>query len=828
MPLQAPSHGGEPAYLSREGFILMFQVDSFRSDLSSIRRRLLRRPSDFLVPAATLALVVGLGAAVFAVVDAVMLRPLPFPEEDRLVRVFTMPPGVTESRSRNPLASVDFVRFREHATTLDRLEVIWQRERSLVGAGDSAIVKTGSVSAGFFDLLGGHPMLGRVFTPAEDEEGSGLVVLGYGLWQRVFGGEPSIVGRKVSIDGEPHVVIGVMAPDFQPAYRESDLWTPLGVNTHNMPLPNATYLVSVGRLAPGKSLADARQELGELMTDLSREAKNRRGWTVGVVTLRDYQFGDRREPLLVVAAMVGLLLLLATTNVTSFTLARTIARGDEFSVRVNIGARSADLFRLICLEMSVTYAIAVVGGLVVAIVGLPMILSLDPDTARAIGPLTLDWRVRGIVCLVAALLAVASSLLPTIHALRAGESHGRPEGTRTTGSRRTTRYQAMLVGVETMIAVTVLVVGSSLIQTSWHLSHINPGFDPRGVVTAQIRLSSGYATHEQRIDFMDRLLETIKRNPGVETVSSVSSPFIPGFTYGTGFEVENQPTEDGQMHGANFRRVAPGYFATLHIPLLQGRDFLWSDRRTSPWVAIVSRSLADQVWPGQNPIGHRIRRAEPGTDWMTIIGIVADVQDVALTEGPDPTLYVSQDQHLPTTLPIALVVRTRRDIASTAREIRASLASLDGEQVVDRFLPMDLYLDLSLSSDRFRTALVAIFATTGLVLVLLGLAGSTARAVTERTQEIAVRMALGAPPLRLWLSTTRDALRSVVVGLATGAVASAIAFQGMSAFLVGLTPPSTAIWGTDVVAVLALCAIAAGVPARRVIAVQPSVALRSS
>jgi putative ABC transport system permease protein len=257
----------------------MLRPESLGLDLSSIRRRLMRRPGDVLIPAATLAIVVGIGVSVFAVVNGTLLRPLPFPEQDRLVRVFTMPPGATESRSRNPLASVDFVRFLERTRTLDRFEVIWQRERSLIGADAPVIVKAGSVSSGFFDLLGGRPMLGRTFTPAEDEPGSALAVLGYSLWRRVFGGDPSVVGRTLSIDGQPHVVIGVMKPDFQPAYRESELWTPLGVNAHNMPTPNATYLVSVGRLARGRSLSDARREFTQLMDDLGREAANRHGWT---------------------------------------------------------------------------------------------------------------------------------------------------------------------------------------------------------------------------------------------------------------------------------------------------------------------------------------------------------------------------------------------------------------------------------------------------------------------------------------------------------------------------------------------------------------------
>ena len=801
---------------------------SFRNDLASIRRRLRRRPGDFLITAVTLALVLGVGAAVFAVVNGTMLRPLPFPDQGRLVRVFTMAPGATESRSRNPLASVDFVRFRESTRTLDRLEVIWQRERGLTGGtGDPAIVKAGDVSAGFFELLGGRTVLGRTFTQAEDEPGSNLVVLGFGLWQRVFAGDPLVLGRTLAIDGEPHVVIGVMDANFQPAYRESELWTPLGVNAHNMPLPNATYLTSVGRLARGRSLADARQEFARLMDHLGRETANRRGWTAGVLSLREYQFGDRRGALLVVAAMAGLLLLLAASNLTSVTLARSIARRDEFAVRVNLGADWGDLVRLVCLEAALTYGVAAVGGLLIAAVGLPLVLALDPDTARAFGPTTLDWRVRVAALMVAGGMGCVSGVWPALAALGDVGAKSSGSGIRTTHSRGARRLQATLVGVQTALAITVLLVGASLLETFWRLSNINPGFDASGVLTAQVRLSIGYASHEQRITFMDTLLDTIRRSPSVTAVSSVSTPFIPGFTYGTAFEVEHQPTADGQLHRSNFRRIAPGYFATLRIPVLQGRDIQWSDRRMSPWVAVVSQSLAERVWPHQNPIGHRIRRMEPGTDWMTVVGIVGDVQDVSLAEGPDPTLYVSQEQHLPTTLPIALVARTRGDMSAAAQEIRASMASLNNAQVVDRFLPMTTYLDASLYSDRFRAALVAVFGVAGLLLVLLGLGGITARSVTERTREMGIRVALGARPARLWLTTACEALTSVVIGIAAGTVAATVVFRLLRTVLIGAQPPSLVLWGADVVVVAGLCAAAAAIPAYRVIGIRPMLALRS-
>jgi hypothetical protein len=338
-------------------------------------------------------------------------------------------------------------------------------------------------------------------------------------------------------------------------------------------------------------------------------------------------------------------------------------------------------------------------------------------------------------------------------------------------------------------------------------------------------LSSAYATHEQRIAFMDGLLDAIRRTPGVLSASSVSSPFVPGLTYVTAFDVENEPSADGQMHRANFRRIAPDYFATLHIRLLDGRDILASDRRTSPWVAVVSQSLAARVWPGRSPLGHRIRRLEPGTGWMTIVGIVDDVKDVGLNEGPDPTLYVSQEQHLPTTLPVALVVRAQ-DPTAVPRQVRAAVAAIDNTQVVDRFVGLDAYLERSLAAERFQTTLVGTFALAGLLLVVVGLAGVTARSVAARRREIGIRLALGASPGRLGLTVTRDALVGVAIGAAAGLAAAMATFQTLRAVVPSLASPSAALPLASVLAVIALCSLVAAVPARSATRIPPSVALR--
>src|SRR4051812_40211465 len=313
-------------------------------------RRLRRRPAPYLLIAVTLALVTGVGTAVFAVVNAMLLRPLPFPDSDRLVRIFTLPPGQTEARQRNPLHSLDFVRFRERSRTLDDLEVIWPRDRSLTGTGDPVIVKAGSVSAGFFAILGGRPELGRVFTPDEDVDGNGLVVISHGLWQRLFGGDRAAIGRTISIDDAPHVVVGVMPLDFQPAYVDTELWTPLGTNASHMPQPNATFSVSVGRLAPGRTIGDARGEIGSLIAADAIESAAEHGWTAEVVSLREAQFGARRSVLLVLFAMALLLLTVACTNIANVTLAEMLTRRGEFALRASLGASTADLLRLVLIE----------------------------------------------------------------------------------------------------------------------------------------------------------------------------------------------------------------------------------------------------------------------------------------------------------------------------------------------------------------------------------------------------------------------------------------------------------------------------------------------
>ena len=801
-----------------------------RAPLDSISmillRPLCRRPGPYVLIAVTLALVTGVGTAVFAVVNATMLRPLPFPDSDRLVRIFTLPPGLSEARQRNPLHSLDFVRFRERSHTLDGLEVLWPRDRSLTGAGEPVIVKAGSVSAGFFAILGGRPELGRVFTPDEDVDGNGLVVLSHGAWKRLFGGDPAAIGRTMSIDGAPHVVLGVMGPDFQPAYVDTELWTPLGTNASHMPQPNATFSVSVGRLAHGRTLGEARGEIASLMAANAAEAASEHGWTAEVVSLREAQFGDRRSVLLVLFAMSLLLLAVACTNIANVTLADMLTRRAEFALRASLGASPADLLRLVLFESLIVFGTGTLAGLFLARAGLPMMLALDPSTARAVGPIAIDWRVQAFALAVAATLALAAGVWPAATAMEHLSQGAADDPRRATATPRARRLRAALVVAQTAITLVLLVIGGALAEAFLRASRVTPGYDPEHVLTAQLGAAGRSATSAQRIQFVEDVVDRVRTRRGIVAAASVNNRFEPGFTYVTLFDAENRPTADRQMRTSNFRRVTPGYFAALRVSIRRGRDFAASDGMTTPAVAIVSESLGELVWPGEDPIGRRLRRG-PDTPWITVVGVVADVRDVSLTQRADPTLYLPLAQNLPATAPAAFVLRYTGEPAAAIQALREAVASADRTQVVDRFTPLVDFVGRSLAPDRFRTALLNAFAATGLLLAIVGLYGLTSRAVTERTKEVGVRLALGARPSHVWARVTGETLRSVSIGVAAGLAGAQFAVSALVAILTDVQPPSGLIWGGAIAVLCAVSAMAAAVPARRVVRIDPATALRT-
>jgi putative ABC transport system permease protein len=802
-------------------------LESLWRDTRHAARALLRRPLYAAVATLTLALVVGAGSALMAVVDATLLRPLPFPEPGRLVRLYLLPPGNTEVRQRNPLHSLDLVRFRRDLRGVEALEGLWARDRSIGADGDPESVTAALVSPGLFRLLGGRPVIGRTFTEEEDRADARVVVLSHGLWHRRFGADPAVLGRTVSIDREPHEIIGVMGPDFEPAYVQSQLWTPLAIHEGNLPSPRSTFVQNVGRLRPGTTVAQLGAEAAAAMAVLARETPaTHAGWTAGAVSLRDAQFGTSRPALLILSAAVVVLALIACANLANLTLAQAMGRRRERALRAALGAGTGDLMRLQALESLLLGAAGAVVGALLAHAALPALLRLDPQMAGTLGAVRIDARVLAASAVLAAAVALVSGLLPLGRELRRDPAGAIGEGTRGgTGTVFEGRLRAALVAVETGLAVVLVAAGAILLSGFANLSRQHPGFDPRGVLGAQLRLPAGaFATDAARSAQVRRVLDRLRETPGVADASTTLNAFLPGLSMVTLVDVEGAAATDGQSHTVQFRRVSPGYFRTMRIPLLEGRDIGDQDVAGAPRVAVVSRLFASRFWPGQSALGRRVQRSGA---WHEVVGVVGDASDVGYGQPAEATFYIAYHQQNAAVAPPALVVRAANgDAGSIAPAVRAAVLSVDPAQPLGNVVTVESFLAASLGPQRFRSTLLLAFAGLGLALAVVGIFGVTARGVHERTREVGVRLALGAAPAAVWRLVVGQAMRAVAAGVAAGAALAAAAGLTLMRALPGMEHARSASAVPAVLLLVFTAFVAAAIPALRAARINPTAALR--
>ncbi|MGD9903334.1 MAG: ADOP family duplicated permease [Vicinamibacterales bacterium] len=803
-------------------------IESLRRDLRHAARGLAARPTHAVVVVATLALVIGAASAVLSVVNATMVRPLPYPDNDRLVQLFLMPPGATAWSDRNPLNPAVLQRFRERLRQVETIEGLWSRERALGGDVEPETVTAGAVSAGLFALFGGSAALGRTFTEPEDRDNARVVVLGHSLWQRRFGADPAIVGQTVLIDREPHEVIGVMPAGFVTAFTPTELWTPLNAASSTL-AAGSTFVLSFARLRPGVSPRQLDAELVTAMEEVAAESPTVwTGWRPTSADVRDAQFRLLRPSLLALVGAMAALVLLAAANLANLTLAQIVTRRPELALRAALGGGRLAVLRL---QLAEAVLLAVAGGLAGVLLGgwsLPALLALDPALARTVGDVALDWRVQLATAALTVLVVLVAGVLPLVRELGGDLARGIADGNRrAAGSRRDHRMRAWLVGAECALAVVLLAAGALLLSAFSRASQLDPGFDPRSVLGAQLRLSAtAYPSEAARGALIDRVLEQVRGIPGVESAGATLNRFVPGFSFVTPVRIEGQPRPDGDAHTVQFRRGSPGYFETMRIPVLRGRAFLDRDGPDAPPVAVVSQRFADQHWPGQDPIGRRLLRgASPNL--LTVVGVVGDVSDVGFGQPPAPTVYVAFSQNNVAITPVSLVVRTTGDPLSFVPAVRAAVFAADPAQPIDSVTTLERFLDDSLGPQRFRSTLLLGLGGIGLLLAGLGVYGVTARSVEERSRELGVRQALGASPAALLRMVLAQALAVVGVGMAIGGALA----TGAVALLLRTLPnleQAERWWAVPAVAALLLVAAAAAlVPARRALAVEPMAAVRA-
>jgi putative ABC transport system permease protein len=802
-------------------------IQDFRYGL----RLLLRRPGFAAAAALTLAIGVGATTTVFSVIQAVLLRPLPYADADRLAMVWEDVKQPTYTNARNSPAPGNFRDWRAQNSSFMDLAAIRSLAVTLTGRGDPLRVEAAAVSASLFRLLGARPAAGREFTADEDRAvPSRVALLGHDLWVDRFGSDPAIVGRNIQLNDVSFLVAGVMPASFHFPDADVQIWMPLQLTPEQLSDHGGHFLRVVGRLKPGVTFAQAQADLLGIAARLTVQfPRSNQGVSVVVVPLTEQIVGDIRRPLLLIGVVVGFLLLMVCTNIGNLLLARASARRQEFAVRAALGASRTRLLRQLLAEGALLAAGGGIAGLLFAWSGLQALRWLAPSDLPRLDELSIDSGAATFNAGIALAAGMLCSLAPALRASTPVDEDLRGEG-RMAGARSSIRTRNALVAVQVALSVVVLVGAGLLLQSFVQLTRIPVGFRPDGVLTFRVGLPGPrYRTIEQRIAFYEQLTARLNALPGASSAAGIS--FLPLTMSGrsTGISIDDD-TAPGQVRMVDFRSVSPGYFGAMSIPIRAGRDVDWSDSPTAPPAVIVSETAARTFWPGQNPIGRRLKRGRPEDTslWLTVVGVVADVRQLDLVKVPRPAMYfaASQDPGTGDTLR-DWVVRAPVEPAALAAPIRQAVAAVDATLPVTHVRAMAEWQAAATATQQFTLSLVSVFAAIALVLAAIGLYGVTAFSVAQRSREFGIRIALGARPGGLVANVLTHGARLAATGLASGIVLALALTRLMATQLYEIGPRDPATFAAVTALILVVSLAASFVPAFRVTRVQPIAVLRS-
>jgi putative ABC transport system permease protein len=810
-------------------------------DIKIALRSLARRPAFALIALVTLALGIGANTAIFSVVDSVLLRKLPYEDPDRLVMPWEFSAEVQQrvGFDRLPSSPGDVTDFITRNTTFSNLSSIRAERLNLTGGGEPERVGGVRVSRNFLDTLGVRPVLGRGFIES-DGRGGRTVLISYGLWQRRFGGAGDVLGRTISLNGEPGSIAGVMPAWFHfPAGGEmptglgyapaTDVWSLDILTPEQQRNRGGKSFALIGRLRPGVTMYAAEADLASIAADIARDfPASNAGWTVRVLRLREQLVGSVRTALVVLLIAVGFVLLIACMNVANLLLVRAASRQREVSIRYALGADRRQILRQLLVESLVLSLTAGAAGILVGWWCLRALLVMLPVDLPALANATLDWRVAAFTAALSILTGLIFGLVPALQAARVDLVEGLRDGGRgTVGSRRAHRTRNALVVVEVALAAILLIGASLLIQTFVRLLGVNTGVRAEGLLTMEVALPRTAYPGSRSAEFFDRLVTRLSAVPGVQASAAASSIPLAGSENLRQVTIEGRPRPDpGKEIIADFRVVTPDYFLTMGIPHMAGDPLPRAAGAESPKVLLVNTMMAETYFAGENPIGKRLKLTAFDQDapWFTIAGVVGDTRHTALTSGLRPQVYVHHQ--VEPAAQMVVVLRASDDPSGYASVVRAALHELDSNQPAGRIRPMRAVISEALARQRFTMFLAGTFAALALVLSLVGLYAVVSFSVAERTQELGVRFALGATPASLLSLVLVDGVKLVGIGVALGlAGAFALArFLETQLFGVSAHDPQTFI----AVALLLFGAAVAGclIPARRATRVNPITALR--
>jgi putative ABC transport system permease protein len=799
-------------------------------------RQLRKSPAFTFIAILTLALGIGANTAIFSVVNAVLLRPLPYKTPDQLVMIWEA--SKKDDIDKEPLSFPNFNDYRQQAQSFDGVGG-FTNTAPILSAGDGEPERlTGAAVIGdFFSVLGIEPVMGRKFLPEENEDGKNrVVILSHAFWQRRFGADPKLVGQQITLNGNQYTVIGVMAPAFQDpvatAKRPAELWVPLAITEGMRNSRRGDFLQVVARLKPNVSADQARAELQGIAKRLEQQYPDTNtGWLSFLVPLHEELTGNIRPALLILLGAVAFLLLIACANVANLLLARASARQREIAVRSALGASRARIIRQLLTENLILSLAGGAAGLLLAFWGTQALLAISPGNIPRLQSIGIDPQVLLFTIGISLTTGVLFGLAPAVIVSKLNLNDTLKEGGRSSaegaGGRRVRNGLAI---AEIALSLILLVGAGLLIRSFLRLQEVKPGFNPDNILTAQLSLPvAKYAENQQVVNFYDQLLERLAQQPGVKSVSLTNGLPMGGGGDFLAFFVEGKPiARTDRVPDAESRTIGSDYFRTMEIALRRGRFLSEQETQDAPRAAVINEALAKKYFAGEDPIGKRITFGDPqaaDATWWNIVGIIADVRQSSLDKDAYPQIFRVYKQN--PSRGMTVVMRTAGEPTSMANTLRQEVWSLDRQQPLHNVRTLEQVLADSIARPRFNTLLITILAGVALVLAAVGIYGVISYSVTQRTHEIGVRMALGASSGNVLRLVVGHGMFLAGIGLAVGVVGAFAVTRIMGSLLYGVSA-SDPLTYIVLVALLGFIALVASyIPARRAMRVDPVVALRN-
>jgi putative ABC transport system permease protein len=812
-------------------------METLLKDIRYGIRGLLKRPAFTAIAVITLALGIGANTAIFSVVNAVLLRPLPFHDPGQLVTLWERNPK--QGYEQNPPAAGNYVDWREQNRVFAQMAIYAPSRNFNLSLGDQPERISGAaVSSSLFELLGVSAVQGRTFSSEEEQPGNDQVALiSHSLWQRHFAADLNPVGRTITLDSKPYTIVGVMPEGFQfpggsgtvlrtftPAAAE--LWVPLALDADTLRQRSSHSLYAIGRLKPGITVGQATAEMDAIQQRLEQQYPTFYvGSHVKVVPLAEQIAGTARQPLLILWGAVAFVLLISCANVANLLLSRSNSRKKEFALRAALGAGRTRIIRQLLTESLLLSFAGGIAGALLAAWGVHVLSTIVPPDFPRRGEIAIDGWVLGFTLLISVLTGIIFGLAPAIQSTKMDLTEAlKASGRNSAGSSHRHSLRSLLVMSEMALALILLIGAALMIQSFLRLQQVGAGFTADNVLTMEVSLPRNSYPRERRPDFFQRLLERARSVPGVQLVAAAKHLPLSGDNMNFAFDIEGRPFPPGRSPGADCRFVTSDYFKALRISLLKGRLFSESDGPHAPHVLLINKAMAARFFPNEDPIGKRL---ELGINSFTgqIVGIVGDVKHVGLDADVNEEVYAPYSQ-APFWTDMTLLVRTSGDPMSVAGAMRNELGTLDKQVSIGKVRTMDTIAAESVAQPRFRTLLLGLFGISALLLASVGIYGVMSYAVTQRTQEIGIRMALGAQVGDVRRLVIKNGMTLALIGVAIGLAGAFGLTRLMATLLFGISATDVPTFAAISVGVVAVALLACYIPARRATKIDPLVALR--